>query len=152
MTRDRSLFGFATILALALSVSVAEGAHDYFNKAFLGFWEGIDPLDGSTVQVSLSDIDRDGVLELNQRESFFTFCVRLGDDFSSGRGRVTGTGVAERRGVLTVQTVFTCIDDKGMDGETLMGTFEYPLKSHGRILVVPGIDDEPDILLHHTAR
>src|SRR3712207_1582821 len=78
---------FAGVVAMAaLSAQAAEpnsrGRSD--GQAFLGLWEGIDPMDGSTVHFSITDLERDGVLEMVLSESFFTFCARLGENYSQG--------------------------------------------------------------------
>jgi hypothetical protein len=146
---------FAGVVAMAaLSAQAAEpnsrGRSD--RQAFLGLWEGIDLLDGSTVHFSITDIERDGDLEMVLTESFFTFCARLGENYSQGRGIITGQGRVVNS-VLKANTRFTCINDEGVPGKPEVGPFDYPLKDGGRILVVPGVDAEtPDVLLHRVAR
>ena len=146
--------------ALALAIAVAMAAlpvtataldDDDDARAFLGFWEGVDPRDGSTVQVSISDIEGDGVLELVYAESFFTLCFQLGDDFSLGRGLISGPGIVVSKGVLEVKESLTCISDDNNLEEPRLFENQYTLESQGRILVV-GQGDAPSILLHRTAR
>jgi hypothetical protein len=69
-----------------------------------------------------------------------------------GRGLVTGTGTIVARGLFEVELSFTCIDDDNNLGTPLLETLQYRLESRGRILVVPGLDGAPDILLHRTSR
>jgi hypothetical protein len=146
---------FAGVVAMAaLSAQAAEPNSRVRSdrQAFLGLWEGIDPLDGSTVHFSITDIERDGDLEMVLTESFFTFCARLGKDYSQGQGIITGQGRVVNS-VLRANTRFTCIKDEGVPGKPEVGPFDYPLKDGGRILVVPGVDAEtPDVLLHRVAR
>jgi hypothetical protein len=146
--------------ALALAITVAMAAlpltataldDDDDARAFLGFWEGVDPRDGSTVQVSISDIEGDGVLEVVLGESFFTLCFQLGDNFSLGRGLITGQGMVVSKGVLEVEESLTCISDHNNLGTPRLFTSQYTLESQGRILVVPQ-SNAPNILLHRTAR
>lgn len=135
----------------ALPVTATALDDDDDARAFLGFWEGVDPLDGSTAQLSISDIGGDGVLEIVFGESFWTLCFELGDNFSLGRGLSIGQGTVVSKGVLEVEETLTCISDDN-DFETLPPfTSQYTLESQGRILVVPQ-GDNPDILLHRTAR
>ena len=151
----RGAFAFA-LAVLTATVPLAATALDddgRQSQGFLGFWEGVDPLDGSTVQVSISDIEGDGILELVNGESFWTVCFQLGDNYSLGRGLVTGQGRVVSKGVLEVESSLTCIDDDNNLATPSLGTFQYTLESNGRILVVPqGDTDEPSILLHRTAR
>jgi hypothetical protein len=146
--------------ALALAITVAMAAlpltataldDDDDARAFLGFWEGVDPRDGSTVQVSISDIEGDGVLEVVLGESFFTLCFQLGDNFSLGRGLITGQGMVVSKGVLEVEESLTCISDHNNLEPPRLFTSQYTLESQGRILVVPQ-SNAPNILLHRTAR
>jgi hypothetical protein len=146
--------------ALALAIAVAMAAlpltataldDDDDARAFLGFWEGVDPLDGSTAQVSISDIEGDGVLEIVFGESFWTLCFELGDNFSLGRGLSSGQGTVVSKGVLEVEESITCFSDDNNLETPRPFTSQYTLESQGRILVVPQ-GDNPDILLHRTAR
>jgi hypothetical protein len=139
----------AALPARAAEPDAAGGAG---RQAFLGLWEGVDPLDGSLVYLSITDLERHGVLELAEGESFFTFCARLGRNYSQGRGVITGRGPVVGS-VFRVKTTFTCINDEGVPGKPLVGTFDYALKEGGRVLVVPGATPEtPDVPLHRLAR
>jgi hypothetical protein len=151
----------ALVIAFAIAALPVTGTaleHDaraflgFWARAFLGFWEGVDPLDGSTAQVSISDIGGDGVLEIVIGESFWTLCFELGDNFSLGRGLSSGQGTVVSNGVLEVEERLTCIsDDNNLEPPLPLFTSQYTLESQGRILVVPQ-GDNPDILLHRTAR
>ena len=77
---------------LAVSPNAAKG------KFFIGFWEGIDPLDGSTVQLSISDNDQDGMFDFIYRESFFTTCFTAQN--TKGRGVLTGTASVVEQGAI----------------------------------------------------
>jgi hypothetical protein len=137
--------------ALPVTATALDDDDDDDARAFLGFWEGVDPRDGSTVQLSISDIEGDGVLEFIFAESFFTLCFQLGDNFSLGRGLITGQGMVVSKGVLEVEESLTCISDDNNLEEPRLFTAQYTLESQGRILVVPQTD-APSILLHRTAR
>jgi hypothetical protein len=154
--------------ALVAASAVSAGAGPDFGRwdrqGFLGLWEGVDPLDGSVVQLSITDLERDAVLELVMTESFFTNCAKLGPDYALGRGIITGEGrvVSKRvlvgggrlaRGVLATETTFTCFTNDGAAGTQLEGEFEYRLEDGGRILLIPGANEQtPDVLLHRMAR
>ena len=143
----------ALVIAFAIAaLPVTATAFDDDARAFLGFWEGVDPLDGSTAQLSISDIGGDGVLEIVVGESFWTLCFELGDNFSLGRGLSSGQGTVVSNGVLEVEERLTCIsDDNNLEPPLPLFTSQYTLESQGRILIVPQ-GDNPDILLHRTAR
>ncbi|MBI3795570.1 MAG: hypothetical protein HY268_01185 [Deltaproteobacteria bacterium] len=121
-------------------------------KNFLGLWEGIDPLDGSPVRLSLSDIDDDGVLEHTLQEDFYTFCFNLGPTYSRGRGVVIGTATVASKDVLDVETELICIDDNNVSAPQGVAPNQYILRSRGRVLVLPAFGDAPGIVLHHVAR
>ena len=73
-------------------------------KRFLGLWEGIDPLDGSSQQILISG-GADGAFSLRWRESYWTIC--------DGRPAILN-GVGEqdtrRRNTLVFQMEITCFD------------------------------------------
>ena len=142
----------------------SEARHLVEQRAFLGLWEGIDPLDGSTVQASITNTDRNGLLEMVQTESFFTNCFKLGPNYSEGRGVITGRGrvvnkrvrgaggPAVLRSVYSGQSSFVCISNDGVPGTPSVATFEYPLQQNGQILLLPGAPfNTPDIVLHRMA-
>src|SRR5262245_895433 len=81
---------------------------------FLGLWEGFDPLDGSPVRLSLTDVDNDGVMAHTLQEDFYTVCFELGAGYSQGRGVVNGTATAISKDVLEVNTELTCISDNNV--------------------------------------
>jgi hypothetical protein len=120
---------------------------------FLGLWQGVDPLDGSPVRLSLSDIDDDGVIEVTQQEDFFSVCHAQGSDFTKGTGVVVGTAtLAKSKDTLDVESDLICIDDDGGQHPLAGGEpHQYLLRSRGRNLVLPEFGDAPAIVLHRTA-
>ena len=148
------------VIAIAVSIvpSVVSAAPGNGNgnagkaQDFIGLWEGVDPLDGSSVQLSLSDVEGDGVLELTQSESFWSVCFDLGAAYSQGRGVVVGTGTVGNKGVLDVESQLVCIDDENNanplpDDEPI----QYTLHAHGSILRLPEFDEAPAVLLHRIS-
>ncbi len=121
-------------------------------KKFLGLWEGVDPLDGSPVRLSLSDIDDDGVLELTLQEDFWTSCFNLGAAYSKGRGVVTGTATVASKGVLDASTELICISDSNVPQSLGVASVEYTLRSHDRVLVIPEFGNAPAIVMHRISR
>ena len=95
----RALVTLCVVLVLFLG-PMATAASSQQSRSFLGLWQGIDPDDGSGVLYSFSDNDRDGVIEIIGRETFFTVC--------NGDGVIKGTGVVESEGRLVAQLVVTC--------------------------------------------
>jgi hypothetical protein len=142
---------------LALCVSVLAGGvlaapeQPQFGRNFVGYWQGVDVLDGSTVHVSLSDIEGDGVLELRQQESFYSICFGQGPAFSQGRGFIAGSGRATSRRVLTLETQLICVSDNNDAAQPLVEQVEYTLSSDGQILLLPQFDNNPRVLLHRTS-
>ncbi len=118
---------------------------------FIGLWQGVDGLDGSMIHVSLSDVDGDGVLELTQREGFYTSCFRLGPGFSQGRGFITGTGIVRAKGVLDLHTSFFCVDDNNVVTLVIEENVRYRLRSNGQILLLPQFGDLPRNSVHRTS-
>ena len=154
---DRVLRASGFWLVLALCVSVLAGGvlaapePPPFGRNFVGYWQGVDVLDGSTVHVSLSDIEGDGVLELRQQESFYTICFNQGPGFSQGRGFIRGSGRATARRVLTLETQLICVSDDNVATPLLDEHVEYTLSSGGQILQLPTFGNNPRVLLHRTS-
>jgi hypothetical protein len=139
-------------LVVATGSAIAgEGAHRS-QSAFLGFWEGIDPLDGSSVQLSISNVDRDGTLDIIERETFFTVCFELGDSYSLGRGLISGEGKRVGRRTLDVEIDITCIDNANNLAEARTARETYTLASRSVLVVAPDLPDVPDIVLHRISR
>ena len=142
-------------LVLALGVSVLAGGvfagptPPPWAKEFLGFWQGVDALDGSTVHVSLSDIEGDGVIELRQQEGFYTICFNEGAGYSQGRGFITGSGRVTARGVLDLETKLFCVSDQNIVTQLIAESVQYTLR--GQILLLPQFGDNPRVLLHRTS-
>jgi len=128
--------------ALHTSCTSLEGADNEENQFFTGLWEGVDPLDGSGVQVSISDLDRDGEFDIIWRETFFTLC-------DGGRGIVTGTGTVGEDGILRTNEVFTCLPTgEPSDGEAI---YEPVKKDEILIVSSPTSPDLPPIILHQVS-
>jgi hypothetical protein len=147
--------GFWLVLVLCVTVLavgvLAAPQSSPFGRNFVGYWQGVDVLDGSTVHVSLSDIDADGVLELRQQEGFYTICFNQGPGFSQGRGFIRGSGRATARQVLALDTQLFCVSDDNVAMPLLDERVEYTLSSDGQILQLPQFDDNPRVLLHRTS-
>ena len=113
---------------------------------FTGFWGGVDPLDGSGVQNSISDIDQDGVFEIIGRETFFTFCRDVG---ANGEfGIVLSTGTIGEDGILRVEGTLTCDNDQKIKIKEA-----YESVKKGAILLLTDPDDAgiPPIILHRLS-
>jgi len=119
---------------------------------FLGFWEGVDELDGSPVRLSLSDVDNDGVLAHTLQEDFYSVCFNLGAGYSKGRGVETGTATVVAKDVMEVLSQLTCISDSNVPNPLGLSTQEYVLEAQGRNLVLPPHGSSPGIVLHHVAQ
>jgi hypothetical protein len=152
----RSPVFWLVIAGCLLSVSVVvagpgPGPKGKDAEHFLGFWEGIDPLDGSPVRVSLSDIEGDGIVELTLQEDFWSVCFDLGPGYSRGRGIVRGTATVASKTVLDVQTELICFSDGNVPNSLGVASVQYTLRSHDRVLVLPSFGDSPAIVLHRIS-
>jgi hypothetical protein len=69
---------------------------------FLGLWQGIDAVDGSEAQRSIT-LNRDGTFNIIGYETYFSGC-------NGGRGLVTATGVLENGVIISEDFRLTCFD------------------------------------------
>ena len=136
------------LLVLGSGPALADDDDDDDEDQFLiGFSEGIDPLDGSTVQMSITDDDQDGVFDFIYREGFFTSCFTAQN--TKGRGVVIGTGILVEKGVMEVVADQTCFDD-GNQAELEFEVFNIiraALKGDNLTILQ---DPFPSIILHRT--
>ena len=97
----------ATLLVAPLAILTlgAGGARGKSPGGFRGLWEGVDVNDGSKRTISITDRDRDGLLEVASRDSYWTLC-------DGDRGLEYATGRVGRDGVLTTEGEVTCFDDR----------------------------------------
>ena len=91
------------ITPLALLTLGAGGERGASSRHFLGLWEGVDVNDGSKRTISITDRDRDGVLEVASRDSYWTLC-------SGDRGIELASGRVGGNGVLTTEGEVTCFE------------------------------------------
>ena len=136
------LAALSLIAVLQLACTDSNSEDNEADRFFLGLWEGIDPLDGSTVRVSFTNLDKDDTIELDWTESFFTLC-------EGANGFVTGTGTVGEDGILRADEMFTCFNTE----ETIevKGTYE-PVKEDGIIIVTfPNSPELPVIVLHKVS-
>ena len=94
---------FLAAVSLALLAATADGGRKA-PRRFLGLWEGVDVNDGSRRTISITDRNRDGVLEVAARDTFWTLC-------DGDRGLELATGGVRNDGVLATQGVVTCFED-----------------------------------------
>lgn len=148
----RGAFVLAVVAVATFSFSSAAQSSDHQQgRGFLGLWEGTDPLDGSTVQVSISNVDDDDVLEILWGESFFTVCFEIGQDYSLGRGLITAEGRLVDPNLLEVEAIQTCINNVNVPDET--DEFVTSFIREDRLLVISsGVVEFPDIPLHRVAK
>jgi hypothetical protein len=130
------------VAVLQLGCEESSGQNNEADRFFLGLWEGIDPLDGSTVLASFTNLDKDNTIEIAWTESLFTLCEGAG-------GLITGTGPVDENGVLNADEMFTCFDPD----DTLEGKGRYePVKDDGIIIVTSPVNPElPPIILHRIS-
>jgi hypothetical protein len=141
-----------TIGTSALLAAVALGSHASWatnppettdgafagTRLFVGFWLGIDPIDGSVARLSIT-CDRDGVCEILVAETAFTVCGGSAD------GLVRATGVIEA-GVLQVPDfTLTCF----ATGTVTHGAVEYTPDFQNGTLVQQGDDPAFEPIAYH---
>ena len=136
------LAALSLIAVLQLACTDSNSEDNEADRFFLGLWEGIDPLDGSTVLASFTNLDKDDTIELAWTESFFTLC-------EGANGYITGTGTVGEDGILRVDEMFTCFNTE----ETIEGIGSYePVKEDGIIIVTfPNSPELPAIVLHKVS-
>ena len=120
-------------------------------RFFIGFWEGIDPLDGSNVQLSLTRSDSDRHLfDYIYRESFFTSCFTA--ENTKGRGVLIGTGILVERGVIEVVADITCFNDDitiGIEEDDIDVLIRAAPKGEMIVVIFPNTDF-PSIIMHRV--
>ena len=119
-------------------------------KFFVGLWEGVDILDGSTVQFSISDLDRDGVLELRYREGHFSICFD-GVDNTQGRGIYSASAVVNGAGELEIDGALVCINDDDTAEAPVNTLFTGHADHKDDILAVVGDGFTDPLILHRTS-
>ena len=143
------IVGLTVMATLAPALAGQANSQNAANgRFFIGFWEGIDPLDGSTVQLSISDNDQDGVFNVIYRESFFSTCFT--DLNTKARGVLIGTASVVEQGTMEGVVDQICKNDDNTE-VVIAGIFlRIEAVTRGGILNVDfGILGLP-ILVHRT--
>lgn len=134
------LLGLAA-LTPALAHAAAKG------RFFTGFWEGIDPVDGSTVQMSLANLDNSGSLDFIYREGFFTYCYSQND--TQGRGYAMGTATVVGKNKISINATCICVLDNNSQNSQPC-SFDVTANPRAGVLIVPNFSN-PDIIMHRTS-
>lgn len=104
---------YSIIVTIVISVTTAMFSSNVSagnGNFFLGFWEGIDPQDGSSVQLSITDLDRDKEFTIILTDSFFKTCFVAAIN-TQGRGIVKATGTLKDKFVIESNAEITCVND-----------------------------------------
>ena len=138
-----ALVGSAILVALSASASGEHQARTAWEaRQFVGYWMGIDPLDGGDSRRGITRND-DRTFSMIGRDTVFTLC----DD--TDRAVITGDG-AIAESALTIDVVLTCHGN----GETLELTVRYePIDEHILREIVTTRDDQPvdEIVFHRVS-
>jgi hypothetical protein len=129
------------LLALASSAGAAEPSR-FGVRAFVGLWEGVDPVDGGDSLRSIT-CRRDGSCALAASDTVVTLC-------GGGPAFVGGTGGLEGDELVFADAVLTC-----PDGETLDLVLRFARDSLNRTLVETTTVGErtlPNIVFHKVSR
>ena len=136
------LAALSLIAVLQLACTDSNSEDNEADRFFLGLWEGNDPLDGSTVLVSFTNLDKDDTIELAWTEALFSLC-------DGGPGLNTGIGTVGEDGILLADLMLTCLNTE----ETFEGSGAYePVKEDGIIIATsPANPELPAIVLHKVS-
>lgn len=105
----------AAVALLSTTSTRVEERHNH-NRDFLGLWQGVDLNDGSLRSISITDRERDGILEVAARDTYWTLC--LGD-----RGIEIASGRVQHDGVLITDGLVMCFETG--DEIPVQQTYEY---------------------------
>ena len=105
----RFLFVTSVLVVAALA---SEAGSRHSGSRFWGLWEGVDPLDGSSQQISIS-AGAQGSFDLLWGESYWTIC-------EGRRGVLNGIGALheEDRKTLVAEVTVSCFDPEEVVLET----------------------------------
>lgn len=117
-------------------------------QPFIGFWQGVDLVDGSSIQVSISDSDRDGELDVRYREGQFSVCLSASD--TQGRGLYTGPASVDGRDMIVIEGALVCINDDNTQEAPQPTQLSARLDRANDILIFAPEVGEPNIL-HRTS-
>jgi len=145
---NKKKIGFFTVIIMALLVFSSGAVAAETNKLFNGLWEGIDPDDGSTMQISIiCDKSADGICSLLGRESYIHKCER--DGKAGGEGWYEGTGQVAKgnKRRLDVKDWTThCLED----GHKVYWKSYFIVNRVRNILIMSG-DGFTDTILHRVS-
>jgi hypothetical protein len=100
----RHCLAFSCVSLLLALAAPAAAANE---RAFVGLWEGVDPVDGGDSLRSIT-CQRDGSCRLAATDSVITLC-------GSGPAFVGGTGGLEGDEMVFADAVLTCPDGRTVD-------------------------------------
>lgn len=130
-----------SLVALVLALTAVGANRGSSNRQFLGLWEGVDVNDGSLRAISITDRDKNGVLEVAARDSFWTLC-------DGDRGLELATGGVRGDGVLETDGLVTCFE--GGEEVSVQQTYEYS-RREDTLFATPGGTSLVPITLHRVS-
>ncbi|WP_415406142.1 hypothetical protein ACLHDG_10275 [Sulfurovum sp. CS9] len=113
---DKKKIGFFTIIVMVLLVFSSGAVAAETDKLFNGLWEGIDPDDGSTVQVSIVCSKKsNGECRMIARESYLHSCEINGE--AGGEGWYVGTGkvATDNKRRLNIEWTIYCKNGRTLE-------------------------------------
>lgn len=129
------------------------------SKFFVGLWEGVDPLDGSNIQRSVSPADTAGSFAFTGRVEFSQICGGDTSELPGGAPAVTSNqvpallnavGQLTEEGSLQIYANFTCFGDMG---PRISGApARYDPISPNMMLEVPSFRAQFPIVLHRMTQ
>ena len=144
---NKKKIGFFTVIVMALLVFSSGAVAAETNKLFNGLWEGVDPDDGSTMQISIiCDKSADGTCRLIARESYIHKCERDGE--AGGEGWYEGTGqvaTGNKRRLDVDGWTLHCPNDNTVSFDS------YFIVNRARNILIMSGDDFTDTILHRVS-
>ena len=132
-----SIVVFSIILA-----STVQAGGFFKSSYFIGLWQGIDTVDGSEAQRSIT-LNRDGTFNISGREEYFSAC-------NGYRGILKGKGMFVNGVVVSEEFELTCIYETSAES-TKMPVMYIPDKHNGTLRErwLDGTPDDPIRTTYH---
>lgn len=116
----------------------------------VGLWEGVDVLDGSTIQLSIAHRNGSIALEYRYTESFFSNC--FSDDNKKGRGYLIGTITILNSNEFELSgDGLVCVNDDNTqeDPDGFEPTGSYSQRDD--VVIFANVQNQLDNFLHRTS-
>ena len=120
----------------ALSATDLYAGMNFGAVRFFGLWEGVDAMDGSGIQRSITQ-GHDGKLKIVGRETFFSYC-------NGQPGIIVGTGILHHGRLYAKDQRLKCSDGSEVDTSAV-----YELNPSDQTLIETPYDPTVEPLVYH---